>query len=92
VKRTAKRVLVATWLVLATFLLAQLWLIRPDLGPQVPKTFSLWLVNTYNSANGEQLRDLEVLIALVCAFAAVSIVTFGALLLRGYIHPRDNPH
>lgn len=91
-KRTAKRVLVATWLVLATFLLAQLWLIRPDLGPQVPKTFSLWLVNTYNSANGEQLRDLEVLIALVCAFAAVSIVTFGALLLRGYIHPRDNPH
>jgi hypothetical protein len=91
VKRTTQCLLLAGWLVVATPILAYLWLTRPDLGPSIPRSASMRFVQFYGSANGEELRDLEVLIALACAFAAVSILTFGALLLRGYIHPRDNP-
>ncbi len=84
----AARLAVVLWVVVATVALAQLWLARPDLGPQFPPAFSLWLVGAYGSVNGEELRDLETLLALGCAFLLVILFTFSVMLL--FRHPRKD--
>jgi len=77
VKLTRKHLLLAIWIVVATIILAHLWLTRPDLGPHTPENVSLWLITLYGSTNGENLRDLEALVALLAAFGLVSIATFA---------------
>ncbi|MGG7607083.1 hypothetical protein [Massilia sp. BKSP1R2A-1] len=81
VKSIAARATFAVWVFAATAALAQLWLARPDLGPQFPPAFSLWLVERYGSTNGEELCDLETLLALACAFLLVVLLTLSVLLL-----------
>ena len=86
-KTTTTRVLLATWVLAGTAVLGHLWLTRPDLGPQVPPALSLWLVELYGSTNGEELRDLETLLALGSAFVVVLALTFSVLFIfRRYRH------
>lgn len=81
-KRLTVRLALAVWVVAATLALAQLWLARPDLGPQLPQPLALQLVELYGSSNGEQLRDLETLIALGSAFCVVLVVTLAGAYVR----------
>jgi hypothetical protein len=81
VRTVLARIFVFLWIVASSAILARLWLARPDLGPQVPPLVSLWLVEQYGSTNGEELRDLEVLIAFGAAFTVVLFLTLLGLLL-----------
>lgn len=79
--------MLATWVLAATAALGHFWLARPDLGPQVPPVVSLWLVELYGSTNGEELRDLEALLALGSALVVVLALTFaGWFVFRRYAH------
>lgn len=82
-KTTGTRILLAAWVLSATAALAHFWLARPDLGPQVPAALSLWLVELYGSTNGEELRDLETVLALASSFLVILFLTFlGWRILR----------
>lgn len=74
-KKTATRALIAIWILVATIALARLILVRPDLFPQVPQPFALWAIDVYGSTNGEELADLEALLALGFSFIVVLLVT-----------------
>lgn len=80
-KTTGARIALALWVLVATVALGHLWLARPDLGPQVPPSLALWLVERYGSTNGEELRDLEALLALGGAFVIVLLLTASGLLV-----------
>ncbi|WP_273028583.1 hypothetical protein [Massilia timonae] len=69
------RALVAVWVLVATIALARLILVRPDLFPKVPGSFSLWAIEVYGSTNGEELADLEALLALGFSFIVVLLLT-----------------
>lgn len=77
--KTITRVLVAVWVLAATIALARLILVRPDLFPKVPESFSLWAIEVYGSTNGEELADLEALLAL--GFSLI-VVLFSTVLCR----------
>jgi hypothetical protein len=81
VKTTSARIALLVWILVATAALAHLWIVRPDLGPQLPPAISLWLLELYGSSNGEELRDLESLVALACSFLAVLLLTASSLVL-----------
>lgn len=74
--KTITRALLAVWVLVATIALARLILVRPDLFPKVPESFSLWAIEMYGSTNGEELADLEALLALGFSFIVVLIVTW----------------
>jgi hypothetical protein len=75
VNKPLTRVLTAVWILAATIALARLILVRPDLFPQVPESFALWAIDVYGSTNGEELADLETLLALGVSFVAVVLIT-----------------
>lgn len=72
---TITRVLLGVWVLVATIALARLILVRPDLFPKVPPSFSLWAIEVYGSTNGEELADLEALLALGFSFIVVLLFT-----------------
>ena len=76
-----RRAGLCAWIFAATFALGHIWLVRPDLGPPIPRALSLRLVELYGSSNGEELRDLETLVALSSAFTLVLVVTVSGLLI-----------
>lgn len=43
--------------------------------PRVPESFVLWAIDVYGSTNGEELADLETLLALGFSFILVLLVT-----------------
>jgi hypothetical protein len=79
--------MLGTWVLAGTAALGHIWLARPELGPQVPPAVSLWLIELYGSTNGEELRDLETLLALGSALVVVLALTFaGLFVFRRYAH------
>lgn len=78
-KTTSARITLLLWILAATATLAHLWIVRPELGPQIPPAISLWLIELYGSSNGEELRDLESLVALGCSFLVVLLLTVSGL-------------
>lgn len=77
-KKTLHLGLLTTWLALATLVLAHTWLAYPNIGPQVPPSVAEWLVNLYQSKDGEDLANLEDLFSIVVSFVIVAIFTVSA--------------
>ncbi len=86
-KPTTTRFMLGTWVLAGTAALGHFWLARPDLGPQLPPAVSLWLIELYGSTNGEELRDLETLLALSSALVVILALTFaGWFIFRRCAH------
>lgn len=77
-----KRSLIGAWVFFATLLLARSWLVRPDLFPRIPQPIILWLVDLYGSRDGEELADLELLLALGLASVIVLAITTLGMKIR----------
>lgn len=80
-RKAVSRLTLVLWVLFATLALAHWWLVRPDLFPKVPPGFSLWMIDLYGSTNGEELRDLESLLALGVAFPIVLFLTFSGIFV-----------
>lgn len=76
--------LLGVWIVGAALTATRLWLTHPDAIPRFPESFWLWLIAVSGSKNGEDLGNLELLVALGFSFFFVITVTVitGFLLRR----------
>lgn len=74
-KATVRFLLLGVWIVGATLIAARLWLTHPDAIPRFPESFWLWLIAVSGSKNGEDLGNLELLVALALSFLFVITVT-----------------
>lgn len=77
--------LAGSWLVAATLLLTYLWGHNPEMFPQPPVSFSIWLIELYGSKSGEDLADLELLYMLFVSFILVVLVTLFLWLAWRFI-------
>lgn len=80
-KTFGKRLLLAAWILAATFTIAHLWLTYPDIPPHLPPDFTLWMIDLYGASNGEELRDLETLTALAMALPIALMLTLAGRVL-----------
>lgn len=85
--KTITRIVLVIWVLVATVVLAHLVLVHPDFFPKVPESFAIWAIAIYGSTNGEELADLESLLALGAAFIVVLLITLsGHLIWRRIRH------
>lgn len=77
-KRVVRYALTSIASIPATLLLAHLWLTNPDQVPRFPETLWIWLIGIYGAQDGEDLANLELLIALAVSFLLVMAVSFVA--------------
>jgi ethanolamine ammonia-lyase small subunit len=70
-----RRGLVIVFVLLATLLIAHLWLTRPDMFPRLPERLWLSLDRLYGVQDGEDAADLEIVVALGLSFIAVLSLT-----------------
>lgn len=77
-RKVITRTLTATWVFVATAMLARLWLIYHYLFPRIPEPFWIWLTDLYGAADAEEVADVETLVALAFAFAIVMLFTLAA--------------
>jgi hypothetical protein len=86
-KRPAKAVLIALWVVIASVLLTRLWIAHPEIFPEFPKPLSEYLASMYGAQNAEDIADLEVLVGLLMSVPTVSVITYSLLIAwRKYRH------
>lgn len=78
-KKTIARILITSWVLIATLLLAKFWLKYHYLFPQIPESFAIWLSDLYGATNAEEIADVETLLALGGAFALVLLITTSVL-------------
>lgn len=69
------------WILLATAALARFWLTYHYLFPQVPIPFFIWISDLYGATDGEEMADVELLVALAGALIIVLIVTLAGILV-----------
>ena len=87
-KKIFVRSLLTIWVLVATAALARFWLTYHYLFPQVPIPFFIWVSDLYGATNGEEMADVELLVALVGALVIVLIVTStGVHILRKLRRP-----
>lgn len=87
-----RRLLLAAWLILATFVLTRLTLTHPDVGPRIPEPIAIWLANAYGAQNAEDIADLETLVVLAASFIIVSAITASTYLGWRRFWKRDASH
>lgn len=77
-RKAITRILMTTWVLVATVMLARLWLAYHYLFPPIPQPFWIWLTDLYGAADAEEVADVEDLVALAFAFAIVMLFTLAA--------------
>lgn len=80
-KKIIFRSLLTMWVLVATAALARFWLTYHYLFPQVPIPFFIWVSDLYGATNGEEMADVELLVALAGALVIVLIVTSTGILV-----------
>lgn len=63
------------WITISTVIVARLWLTHPDSVPRFPESFWIWLIGVYGSKNGEELADLELLVALCLSLVVMLVLS-----------------
>jgi hypothetical protein len=87
-KRALIRLSLIIWVLAGTVVLARFLILHHDLFPPFPEAWAIWLINLYGSRDGEELADLEILVALGLAFSAIlTVTTLGWLVWRQVHRP-----
>lgn len=68
--------------IVASLVLAAVCIRHPDWFPQIPSSFSRWLVDAYGAKTAEEVSDLEFLLFWCISFIVISIITYIVLTLR----------
>lgn len=87
-KKTNQRLILALWVVFASFALTHLWIVNSSRLPTIPQPFAIWLVDLYGANNAEEIRDLEALLGLAVAFPLVLGLTYSGILIWQRIRNR----
>ena len=82
--KSAVRLLTAAWLALGSWALGRWWYANPDLFPRVPRSVWQGLDRLIGANNVDQESDVEFVVVVALAFAAVSVTTW--LLYLGWRH------
>jgi hypothetical protein len=85
-KRALRRLSLIIWILAGTVVLARFLIIHHDLFPPFPEAWAIWLIDLYGSKDGEELADLEILVALGLALSAILTVTMLAWLVWRHVH------
>lgn len=85
-KKTLLRLSLIIWLLAGTVVLARFLIIHHDLFPPFPEAWAICLIELYGSRDGEELADLEILVALGLAFTVIMTVTMLGWLAWRHIH------
>lgn len=86
--KTIRNALLVVWAAGATLATTRLWLTNPEVIPRFPEGFWLWLITVYGSHDGEDLANLELLVALFISFVFVLAVTLVGIFFWQKIHDR----
>jgi hypothetical protein len=85
-KKALLRLFLIIWVLAGTVGLARFLTIHHALFPPFPEAWAIRLIELYGSTNGEELADLEILVALGLALTVILTITMLGWLIWRYVH------
>lgn len=76
-----KKSILAIWIIAASVTLAYTWYYNPNLFPQVPESFSIWITDVASAKTAEDVALVGLIFGLVVSLMLVTCITIAAILI-----------
>jgi uncharacterized membrane protein len=78
---THKKLILRTWILASSVILAYTWYYNPNSFPQIPASFSIWITDLVSANTSEDVAIVGIIFGFVVSFVLVTCTTMSVIFI-----------